>query len=232
MTVKSGVERFYQVVASAKNTTPKNLRAMVDRGYVVELLNVGMRAVAEKTGGIRGLYKHTLTTDKEIYELSSMGNDVISIDAVTIYKSGDVQCVLIPEAPEALEFLDTTVTSATPEHCSVKIQKHDSNAAIYELRLYPPANWTEASALVITARVRPTAITDDATAFDCPDALGDAGFWQACYDYTLDPRFEANMHKALQRFYASGISQSVKYPMPPGVASGGGDPRSTTATMT
>lgn len=230
MTLQACINRFYRNVAMARNTTIDKVRVLISRGEVVQYLNDGMRTAAEKSKGLRGMYKHTLTADQELYELSSMDNDVVKVDRVQVYKSGNVQADMIPESPEILEELDGTTDSSTPTRCSFKLQKHDSSAAIYELRLWPPANWTEASALVILASVRPTALTADTTHLDCPDALGDAGVWQACYQATFDPRFEALYHKALQRFYAAGHSTSVRYFNPPEAAAGGRDPRSYAAT--
>lgn len=232
MTAKAAVERFWNTIAAARDTTIEKVRARFDRGYVLQLLNAGMRTAAEQSRLLHGLYKHNLTSGKELYELSSMANDAITIDRVTLLKDGEIFADLVPESPEALESLDATIDSGTPERCSVKLQKHDSATAIYELRLYPPANWTEAGALVITAKVRPTEVTADATEYDLPDALGDAGFWQACYQATFMPTFETQYHKALQRAYASGLYNSVKYIEPVDMGVGGLDARTYAATKT
>lgn len=200
---------FYGSVAPLSKMTVSEAMVNWPRELVITWLNRGWARAAEDCGGIQMTTKHNLTADQELYSLSASTlstNPIISLYRVILLKSGDVAVTLAPEYAPDIENPDGVIDSGLPSRCSWKIQKHDSNEAIYELRLSPPADWTETGGLWIVCSVRPAEIVDDDDSPDVLDTMGSMGVAWACFKATRQPTFMQEYEDGKRLLGKSGLN--------------------------
>ncbi|MEO0086006.1 MAG: hypothetical protein ABIK37_05185 [candidate division WOR-3 bacterium] len=208
-TLKDFVEEFYQMVSPVIAGGLNAAMAQWDRAYVIKLLNRGWEKAATDVGGLLWTATTDLVADQENYALP---DSIVSLDKVIVRRGGQVCSELLPQAAAPLEYPDGSHASGVPRFCSWKLQKHDDAQSGYELRILPPASWSEADGLWAVGRVLPDTITSDSDVPDCRDSLAQMGLAWACYLATGQQRYVVIDYTSAKRdFIRRGL---VNQPVP------------------
>lgn len=207
MTLKEYIESFYGLMMARNNWDLNQTLERFPRHLVKNFLNLGWEKAAQDTNAIISLKKWHLVKDQEDYPLPP---EICKLHRVGILSGGEICKILIPEEAIELERPNDTIPSGIPQRCSWKLQARDNIGARYELRLLPPANWSEPWGLWIVISVLPAPISEETESPNAPGALGQMGLFWACYLASGNAQFVRDYRELERSYIKTGLLSSLQ----------------------
>ena len=178
-----------------------------------QILNEGwVKAAMESGNGLHGYWYDGIKANQSIYALPL---NAVKVHLVRLLNGSTCLAELTPRDQGSILTRDASgeVPASIPNSCSVTNMKHETGVACWELRLFPPPNWTYANGgIEIYCDWLPTYIQADTDVPDVRTSLADAGLWWACFMLAKKPtgQFERDDSTKFMQLFRDAVATDIR----------------------